>query len=140
MIAYVRHCKAARLTKLQSIFELLMAIRKEPLQKRNMVAIAKKFRFANNQVADIARISLKAYLKMEPSTYLSVGASERIIKLAELYETGIMALESKENFILWLNLRVPVLCGFRPYELISTYTGIDLIKDALLRFEYSIPS
>ena len=105
-----------------------------------MAAIAKKFKFSENHAAEVVGVSLKTYRKMAPSFQLSVGASERIIKLSELYETGITAFDGdSRSFLGWLNTSIPALVNFMPFELVTTFVGISIVQDELLRMEYSVP-
>ena len=140
MFEYVKHCKCYRLQKLTSTFALLTAIWKKPLQKRNLIPLAKKFEFAESQTAEIAGVSIKTYREMESSSILSISASERIVNLSELYETGITTFDGdSKSFICWLNAPIPALMNYVPVNLMKTFAGINFVKEELLRIEYSIP-
>lgn len=140
MFEYTKHCKCYRLQKLQSTFALLMAIGKKPLQKRNLISLAKKFKFTEIQAAEIAGVSIKTYKKMELSSTLSTSASERIVKMSELYETGLTTFDGDaKSFLHWLNTSIPALMNFVPIDLMTTFIGINFVREELLRMEYSIP-
>jgi len=139
MFEFAKHCRASRLVKLGSEFDLLMAIREKPLQKRNAIAIAKKFKFTDVQLVSVIGMPLKSYTRMKPSSLLSVGASERIIKLAELYGIGVMTFDGDaKSFVRWLNTTIPALMNHIPFELMTTFVGISLIREELLRMEYGV--
>jgi len=140
MFEYTRHCNCSRLQKLGSTFQLLMAIRKKPLQKRNLASLAKKFKLTDSQATEIAGVSIKTYRKMESSSILSISASERIVKLSELFETGITTFDGdSKSFICWLNAPIPALMNYVPANLMTTFAGINFVREELLRIEYSIP-
>lgn len=120
--------------------ELALAIIKRPLQKRNLQAIAKKLSFSENEAAQVAGVSPRTYIKLKPNSFLSIGATDNVVKLAELYEVGITTFDGNtKSLAIWLHTSFPVLEGNKPIELLNTFVGIDYVKDLLLRMEYSIP-
>lgn len=139
MFEYSRHCNAKRLSKLRSTFDLLVAIRNKPLRKRNMNAIAKKYQFTEDQVSEIVGVTKRTYRKMVPNSRLSLSASERVIKLSELYEVGITTFENMSmSFSGWLRAPIPSLSNNKPIDLIFCDIGIGMVKDELIRMEYSV--
>lgn len=117
-----------------------MAIRKKPLQKRNLISLTKKFKITESKAAEIAGVSIRTYRKMESSSTLSTSASERIVKMSELYETGLTTFDNdSKSFLHWLKTSIPALMNLVPIDLMTTFIGINFVREELLRIEYSIP-
>jgi len=140
MFGYVRHCNAKRLMRCTNLLQLSIAVREHPLQKRNMIALAQKFMLNQKQCADVLGISLSAYTKARPKTPLSIHSSEKVLRLAELFDIGSKTFDGDmRSFINWLNTNIPTLGGVVPTNILFSSYGIELIKEQLLRIEYSIP-
>jgi putative toxin-antitoxin system antitoxin component (TIGR02293 family) len=77
--------------------------------------------------------SIQGYKKNE---LLSSNISDHLIQLAKLYVMGESTLGAKA-FKEWLQLYNPAL-GIAPVDLLKTATGIETVKDELIRMEYSV--
>lgn len=77
--------------------------------------------------------SIQGYKKNE---LLSSNISDHLIQLAKLYVMGESTLGGKA-FKEWLQLYNPAL-GIAPVDLLKTATGIETVKDELIRLEYSV--
>ena len=77
---------------------------------------------------------------MTPASYLSLPATELVIRLSELYEIGIDTFGSPQSFILWLNSDIIALNDHKPVLLIESGMGVEYIKDELLRIQYGVLS
>ncbi|MCO4292573.1 MbcA/ParS/Xre antitoxin family protein [Solitalea sp. MAHUQ-68] len=87
-------------------------------------------------VANMLRMSektLRSYIK--ESKQLDIGVSEHLIQLFELFDKGIEAIGSLDNFKKWLQSKSIGLAA-KPIELLNTITGIELIKEELIRIEF----
>lgn len=91
------------------------------------------------KVKDLAaylNVTLRSIQGYKRDQLLSSNISDHIIQLASLYVLGEGALGG-EAFRRWIELYNPSL-GIRPIELLKTATGIDTVKKALIRIEYSV--
>jgi uncharacterized protein (DUF2384 family) len=124
----------------RNLLQLSITIKRRPLQKRNMNALAKKFMFTDKQCAFVLGISASAYNKLTPEASLSIRSTEMVLRLAELFEVGITTFDNDRNsFTNWLQASIPALEGAVPLNLLSSSYGIESLKELLLRMEYSIP-
>ncbi len=91
------------------------------------------------KVTDLAaylNVTLRSIQGYGKNQLLSSNISDHLIQLAGLYVLGKSALGS-EAFREWLQLHNPAL-GIRPVELLRTATGIETVKDELLRIDYGV--
>jgi uncharacterized protein (DUF2384 family) len=136
MFSYLKHCNSIRLSKCNTPIELVLAILKRPLQKRNLETIAIKLRFSDKQTAGAAGLSMPKYKKLSPTDLLSIPATDNVIKLCELYSVGISIFNGgAKSLVAWLNANSPVLNGHQPIELLDGYMGSSYIKDLLVQVE-----
>ena len=139
MISFLSHLKEPKLNKVSSRQELYFRIRSNPLRKVNLESVAKKFKFSNKQAAAIGGFALRTYQRRKPSTALSVQASESLLKLAEVYDTGMKAFNNDEQaFMEWLKTPIPALKNKVPVEMLTSAMGSELVNQELLRIEYAI--
>lgn len=138
MVEYLTHCKAMKLVKLKSIFDVVIYIRQVPLQKKNMVALARKFRFSDEQSAKMLGMTKRTYRKMSPISRLGIPATEMVIRLSELYEIGIDTFGGSRLFLKWLGSNIIALNNRKPTLLTETGMGVEIVKNELLRMQYGI--
>lgn len=124
--------------KAKSIFEVCSSIKQRPLQKENFVALAKKFKFTEDQSARIMGMSLRTFRKKTLTSDLTVLASEMVIRLSELYEIGLDAFGDPQLFILWLNSNSIAFGNIKPALLIESGLGVSLVRDQLTRMQHGI--
>jgi putative toxin-antitoxin system antitoxin component (TIGR02293 family) len=67
---------------------------------------------------------------------LDVITSEKLLKLFALYSKGAAVFGSIDAFTDWLSKPAYGIGNQVPQDLIDTMTGIDLIKDELIRIEF----
>ena len=118
--------------------ELCLYIKQRPLQKRNIIVLAKKFKFTDDQSARIIGMSLRTFRKKTLASDLSVLASEMVIRLSELYEVGIDTFGDPQLFILWLNSNSIAFGNIKPALLIESGLGVSLVRDQFTRMQHGI--
>ncbi|UKJ06986.1 antitoxin Xre-like helix-turn-helix domain-containing protein [Solitalea lacus] len=87
-------------------------------------------------IAHMLRMSektLRSYIK--DSKVLDMGVTEHLIQLFELFDKGIEAIGNLDEFKKWLN-SMSVGLAAKPITLLDTLTGIELIKEELIRIEF----
>ena len=91
-----------------------------------------------NQLAEeIFHTSLKTINRHKvDKKKLNAQISERTLKLLALYKKGIEVFGSTDSFNNWLVKPAFGLGNKIPYELMDTFSGIDLIYDEVVRIEY----
>ena len=114
-------------------------MRHHPLKKKVLREVGRKFRFTNDQFALVAGVTARTYQRQRPEEKLSINASENTLRLAEIYQNGMIAFDNDEqSFQNWLSTHIPALGNRKPIELITTGLGADAVNDELLRIEYSV--
>ena len=139
MIKFLQHLGENSLGEIGSRQGLWHAIRLHPLKKKHVVFISTKFGLQQKDTAELIGVSVRTYQRQKRTANITNAASENVLKLAELYETGLTTFDNdEESFHSWLTASVPALNNERPIDLLSSNLGIDLIKDELLRIEHGI--
>lgn len=64
--------------------------------------------------------------------------TERLIELAQVFAKGQEVFGSQKKLVKWLNTSVPALGKRRPFDLIKTSFGKDLVLDELTRIEHGV--
>jgi len=105
-----------------------------------LMAVSRKFGFSNRQAAVIGGMGLRTFQRQKATSELSVSASESVLKLAEVYDSGLKAFDGNvTDFVRWLNSSIPALGNRRPVDLLmSGRLGAEIVNDELLRIEYGI--
>lgn len=120
-------------------YDLIPLIRKGILMK-NLQKLAKLMSLSLKDLALILPVSERTLRRYGASQRLSPEITERVIKLAQLYDKGIQVFEKKEKFLKWLNSEITSLNTKKPVEFLDTSKGIDLIMEELERIEYGVYS
>lgn len=141
MFEYLKYCRAPKsLCLARSYWEMAICLRKRPLRKRHMCALANRFKFEDEQSAEFLGLSLRQYRNMREETQLSAIATEMLISLSKLLDIGLQTFDGHvDSFIMWLDTPVGALQQSRPIEIIRSKAGIDIVVELLLRMEHSIP-
>lgn len=88
--------------------------------------------FENIIPASISSLQKKAVYGKE--------TSERIYELASLFGLGYDVFDSKEDFKTWLNTPSRALKNKRPFELLDSSLGFELIENEITRIKYNVYS
>jgi putative toxin-antitoxin system antitoxin component (TIGR02293 family) len=139
MLAIAEFDRSSKIKKIKNRQEFIAEMRREPLMKETLLKVGKKFRFTNDQFAQVAGVTTRTYQRQRPNSKISVSASENTLRLAELYKNGMIAFDNDEqSFQNWLNANISSLGNKKPIDLITTGLGADQVNDELLRIEYSV--
>lgn len=139
MIKFLEHLGEVNFGNIESRQGLWRAIKERPLKKKHVIFISHKLGIPQKDTAELMGISIRTYQRQKRTAPITHAASENVVKLAELYETGLKAFDNNEEaFVTWLNAQIPALNNEKPIHLLSSGMGIDLVKDELLRIEYGI--
>ena len=92
--------------------------------------------------------SLTALAKVLPASYslltkrdvYDAQVSERVMQIADLYNTGLAVFGDVIRFNKWLDTPAPQVHGQRPFDLLDTAYGISLIKQWLHRIDHGLPA
>ena len=66
--------------------------------------------------------------------------SERIYELARLYGLGFDVFDTEQDFKTWLDSPSKALGGKKPFELLDSSFGFELVEQEVLRIRYNVYS
>ena len=93
--------------------------------------------YRREDIAPLFDTSLKTLLRYkETNRKLSPVASELALKMMALFQHGEVIFGSIAEFKSWLDVPAYGLGNQRPFDLMQTSGGIDLIDDELARIEF----
>lgn len=75
---------------------------------------------------------------MQKKTIYGKESSERIYELAKLYNLGHAVFDSKDNFKEWLKSPSKSLGGKKPFDLLDSSFGFQLIENEIIRIQYNV--
>jgi putative toxin-antitoxin system antitoxin component (TIGR02293 family) len=110
------------------------------LKKSDLMSMAKAFRLTGKQAAAIGGISVSTYHRWKTNHSLSTESSEHLLKVVEIYISGMKLFENDENsFINWMNATIPILNYRVPLEMmITSVNEANRIDDILNGIEYGV--
>lgn len=77
---------------------------------------------------------------MQKKTIYSKETSERIYELARLYGLGYEVFDTKEDFKNWLMTPSKTLGNKKPFELLDSSLGFEMVKREIIRIQYNVYS
>ncbi|MBV6644979.1 MAG: DUF2384 domain-containing protein [Cyclobacteriaceae bacterium] len=95
---------------------------------------------SQNTAAKLMGISTRTLQRELNGEHLSTELSDRFLQLIDLYKEGIEAFYDLETLKNWLETSKSNLHDRRPFELIHTITGIQQVKEEIIRTKLGILS
>lgn len=77
---------------------------------------------------------------MQKKTVYGKETSERIYELARLYGLGYEVFDSKEDFKNWLMTPSKALGNKKPFELLDSSMGFEMVESEIVRIQYNVYS
>jgi len=77
---------------------------------------------------------------MQKKTIYGKESSERIYELAKLYNLGYAVFDSNENFRVWLMSASKSLGGKKPFDLLDSSFGFQVVENEIVRIKYNVYS
>lgn len=77
---------------------------------------------------------------MQKKTVYSRETSERIYELARLFGLGYEVFDTKEDFRRWLVSPSRALGNKKPFELLDSSFGFEMVENEILRIQYNVYS
>jgi putative toxin-antitoxin system antitoxin component (TIGR02293 family) len=93
--------------------------------------------FSHQQFQDTFKTTVKTIQNYtNQAQKLDASLSEKILKAFALFEKGIALFGSADVFYNWLNVPAYGLGNQIPFDILDTFTGVNLIEEELIRLEY----
>ncbi len=77
---------------------------------------------------------------MQKKSVYDKETSERIYELAKLYGLGYKVFDNKDDFKVWLKSSSKALGGKKPFDLLDSSFGFELVEREIYRIQYSVYS
>lgn len=77
---------------------------------------------------------------MQKKNVYSKETSERIYELARLFGLGFEVFDSKEDFKKWLMTPSRALGNKKPFELLDSSFGFEMVENEIVRIQYNVYS
>lgn len=89
------------------------------------------------RLADLLNISVKTMQRYQKEKKnLNPLNGEMVLKFIALFKQGLIVFGLRKAFLNWLDKPAIGLGNNRPFDLLKTSNGIDLVKEELVRIEY----
>ena len=95
---------------------------------------------SQNTASRLLGISARTLQRELAATHLSQELSDRFLQLIDLYKEGVEAFYTLETFKKWLETSKSVFQGKQPFDLMHTITGIQQVKEEIIRTKLGILS
>lgn len=93
--------------------------------------------FSHQQFQDTFKTTVKTIQNYtNQAQKLDASLSEKVLKAFALFEKGIGIFGSADVFHKWLHQPAYGLGNQIPFDLLDTFTGVNLIEEELIRIEY----
>ncbi len=127
-------------TKRLSAVELVEAVN-IGLPAKMYVVVQKETGLSQTEIADILGVSTRYLQDKKQSDLLNTTASERLVKLREIWDFGLDVFNGNEgNFKEWLNEPLAPLNGKSPMYIMTNFIGMEQVKQLLGRIQYGVYS
>lgn len=132
MISYLKWIRNPALHGIESKHKLLIALRANTLTASDFITMMARFNFNERECFLLLD-------KKHSAARLTIHEAELVIRLAELYELGLETFDhDAQAFRHWIETPIPALENQTPQTLITSWLGIDLVKEELLRIEHGV--
>jgi putative toxin-antitoxin system antitoxin component (TIGR02293 family) len=95
---------------------------------------------SQNTAARLLGVATRTLQRELAGKHLSKELSDRFLQLVDLYKEGVEAFYGIETFKEWLSTEKAVFQSKTPFELIHSITGIQQVKEEIIRTKMGILS
>lgn len=118
----------------------LYEISKKGISKRALINFSKSIDMSIKSLAGILNITERTLHRKKDLDLLNESVSEHILQLAEVYSSGEDVFDSILNFKMWVNTSSRALGDKKPFDLLSSRYGAQMVLNELGRIEHGIVS
>ena len=106
---------------------------------RELRRICIKLAIGRRELVGLLSISERQLDRYDDTHILRKDISSHLVHLVLLYDRGYRTL-GQDSFFRWVQSPAPALDHQRPFDLLDTAIGIQLVEEALGRMEHGIPA
>lgn len=92
------------------------------------------------QMASLLPITERTIQRYDFNEFFNATVSEQILAIARLFARGEQVFGAKSKFLDWLHAENPALARKKPFDLLTSRFGNDMVSDELGRIEHGLIS
>ncbi len=92
------------------------------------------------QMASLLPITERTIQRYDFNAFFNAAVSEQILAIARLFARGEQVFGAKSKFLDWLHAENPALARKKPFDLLASRFGSDMVNDELGRIEHGLIS
>ncbi len=89
---------------------------------------------------DLESLLPSSISSMQKKSVYGKETSERIYELAQLYSLGYAVFDSEQSFKQWLQSPSKTLGGKKPFDLLDSSFGFQVVENEIVRIQYNVYS
>jgi len=110
------------------------------ISKSDLIAIVALTGLTLTEFSKLLPASKRTIEKVKDQELLTPNVSDRALQIAALFQHGTEMFGDIDLFKSWLNSELLALANLKPYDLLSSGTGIAIVHDLLGRIEHGVYS
>jgi putative toxin-antitoxin system antitoxin component (TIGR02293 family) len=118
----------------------LYKLSKQGIPKLALVEFVQNIGTSMRAMAKILHVTERTLQRKNDLDLLSEDISEHVIQIAEVYMRGNQVFDSNDDFVSWMHAANTALANQKPYDMLSSRYGVQLILNELGRIEHGIYS
>ena len=118
----------------------LIELSKKGVSKKALSHLIKYTSLTLGQMAKLLPITERTIQRYSAKDRFNAAVSEQILEIANIVARGEEVFGDKQKFMIWMNYENPAFANKKPFDLLSSRFGTDLILDELGRIEHGVIS
>jgi putative toxin-antitoxin system antitoxin component (TIGR02293 family) len=118
----------------------LIELSRKGISKKALNHLIKYTSLTLGQMAKLLPITERTIQRYAAGDCFNTAVSEQILEIAHIVARGEEVFGNKQKFMAWMNYENPALANKKPFDLLSSRFGTDLIIDELGRIEHGVIS
>ena len=117
----------------------LIRLSRDGLDYQTFEEITARLPFNLQEWASFLGVSERTLVRVrKENKSLGTSATDKVIRITQLYQKGVEVFRDEEKFSDWLDTRIMVVGGVKPKSLLDTSFGLELVDNTLGQIEYGI--
>jgi putative toxin-antitoxin system antitoxin component (TIGR02293 family) len=117
----------------------LIHLSREGLDAASFEEIVARLPFSLQEWARFLGVSERTLIRVrKENKALGTPASDKVIRITQLYQKGIDVFRDEDKFCYWLEARIMAVGGVAPKSLLDTSFGLELVDTTLGQIEFGI--
>lgn len=117
----------------------LIQLSREGLDAATFEEIIARLPFSLQEWAKFLGVSERTLVRVrKENKSLGTTASDKVIRITQLYQKGAEVFRDEEKFCDWLDSRIMAVGGVKPKSLLDTSFGLELVDNTLGQIAYGV--